>query len=90
MASGEALDGDSASGMNPHLAIRATTLRLGSCTLPQPNLQNRRIRDPYVRWYGRGEAMRPLLIPVGVGSMIMQVVNSMLMANGGRRSRAFP
>ena len=27
-------------------------------------LPNRRIRDPYVRWCGRGEAVRPLPIPI--------------------------
>jgi RNA-directed DNA polymerase len=30
------------------------------CTLP-----NRRIRDPYVRWCGRGEVVRPPPIPIG-------------------------
>jgi hypothetical protein len=28
------------------------------------HLPNRRIRDPYVRWCGRGEAVRPLPIPI--------------------------
>jgi hypothetical protein len=28
------------------------------------HLPNRRIRDPYVRWCGRGEAARPLPIPI--------------------------
>jgi hypothetical protein len=28
------------------------------------DLPNRRIRDPYVRWCGRGEAVRPLPIPI--------------------------
>jgi hypothetical protein len=27
-------------------------------------LPNRRRRDPYVRWCGRGEAVRPLPIPI--------------------------
>ena len=30
-------------------------------------LPNRRIRDPYVRWCGRGEAVRPLPIPIRGG-----------------------
>jgi len=33
--------------------------------LPRLHLPNRRIRDPYVRWCGRGEAVRPLPIPIG-------------------------
>ena len=28
------------------------------------HLPNRRRRDPYVRWCGRGEAVRPLPIPI--------------------------
>jgi hypothetical protein len=28
------------------------------------DLPNRRIRDPNVRWCGRGEAVRPLPIPI--------------------------
>jgi len=55
--------GCSASGMNARLAHWEKTLRLG-CRLPGLNLPNRRIRDPYVRWCGRGEAVRSLPIPI--------------------------
>jgi hypothetical protein len=33
------------------------------------HLPNRRIRDPYVRWCGRGEAVRPLPIPIDMGNL---------------------
>jgi hypothetical protein len=37
---------------------------VGVGTPPRLNLPNRRRRDPYVRWCGRGEAARPLPIPI--------------------------
>ena len=37
---------------------------VGVHTPPRLHLPNRRIRDPYVRWCGRGEAVRPLPIPI--------------------------
>ena len=37
---------------------------VGVSVSPQLNLPNRRIRDPYVRWCGRGEAVRSLPIPI--------------------------
>jgi voltage-gated sodium channel len=37
---------------------------VGVHTPPRLNLPNRRIRDPYVQWCGRGEAVRPLPIPI--------------------------
>jgi hypothetical protein len=35
---------------------------------PRLHLPNRRIRDPSVRWGGRGEAVRPLPIPIELTS----------------------
>jgi len=37
---------------------------VGVHTPPRLNLPHRRIRDSYVRWCGRGEAVRPLPIPI--------------------------
>ena len=37
---------------------------VGVSDCPDLNLPNRRIRDPYVRWCGRGEAVRSLPIPI--------------------------
>ena len=37
---------------------------VGVHTPPRLNLPNRRMRDPYVRWCGRGEAVRLLPIPI--------------------------
>jgi hypothetical protein len=34
------------------------------CIALRFHLPNRRIRDPYVLWCGRGEAVRPLPIPI--------------------------
>jgi hypothetical protein len=56
--------GCSASGRNARLAHGEKTRRLG-CRLPGLHLPNRRLRDPYVRWCGRGEAVRSLPIPIG-------------------------
>jgi hypothetical protein len=54
----------SASGMNARLARREMTLRLGCAVSPGLNRPSRRRRDPSVRWCGRGEAARPLPIPI--------------------------
>jgi hypothetical protein len=39
------------------------------------HLPNRRIRDPYVRWCGRGEAVRPLPIPIRWPSFAQRPMN---------------
>ena len=65
MAPGEAWDsvfdawGELATGATGEDASVEVRIR------PRFHLPNRRIRDPYVRWCGRGEAVRPLPIPIG-------------------------
>jgi hypothetical protein len=64
MAPGEAWDsvfdawGELATGATEEDASVEVSIR------PRLYLPNRRIRDPYVRWCGRGEAVRPLPIPI--------------------------
>jgi hypothetical protein len=63
MASGEASDGfdawdELATGATGEDAPVRVRLALWL------HLPNRRIRDPNVRWCGRGEAVRPLPIPI--------------------------
>jgi hypothetical protein len=47
---------------------------VGVHTPPRLNLPNRRIRDPYIRWCGRREAVRPLPIPIRRQIQISQQV----------------
>ena len=64
MASGEVLGG--MSGIWDELAAGTPgdDAPVGVYLSSRWNLPNRRIRDPYVRWCGRGEAVRPLPIPI--------------------------
>ncbi len=70
MAPGEAWDsvfdawGELATGARGEDASVEVSIR------PRLHLPNRRIRDPYVRWCGRGEAVRPLPIPIAMTSNV--------------------
>jgi hypothetical protein len=64
MASGEVLDCMAAIWDELAAGALGADAPVGVHTPPRLNLPNRRIREPYVRWCGRGEAVRPLPIPI--------------------------
>ena len=68
MASGEALAGKSNAWDELTTGTTGEDAPVEVCISPRLHLPNRRIRDPYVRWCGRGEAVRPLPIPIDMTS----------------------
>ena len=67
MASGEALAGRPDAWDERTTGMPGANAPVGVCVTPVLYLPNRRIRDPYVRWCGRGEAVRPCATKRGDG-----------------------